>query len=58
MDYTKFLKIKNQLQKFYNFIAKEEREIIYSCKLDIPHENTEEELRRSSVITRKVTTKL
>ena len=56
MDYTKFLKIKNQLQKFYNFIAKEEREIIYSCKLDIPHENTEEELRRSSVITRKVTT--
>lgn len=34
MDYTKFLKVKNQLQKFYNFIAKEEREIIYSCKIN------------------------
>lgn len=32
-DYTKFLSVKNQLQKFYNFKAKEEREIIYATKI-------------------------
>ena len=33
MNFTKFNEIKNQLQKVYNFKAKEEREILYACKL-------------------------
>jgi hypothetical protein len=45
-DYTKFLSIKNQLQKFYNFKAKEEREIIYAVKIidDQPPIEIKEEL--------------
>lgn len=33
MELVKFLDYKKQLQKLYNFKAKEEREILYSCKL-------------------------
>lgn len=41
-DFTKFLSVKNQLQKIYNFRAKEEREIIYATKIFIDNSyNTE-----------------
>lgn len=33
LDYTNFLNCKNQLQKIYNYKAKEEREIIYGVQI-------------------------
>jgi hypothetical protein len=45
-DFTKFLSVKNQLQKFYNFRAKEEREIIYATKIFIDNSyNTESDAK-------------
>ncbi len=42
MDFTKFLSIKSQLQRLYNFKAKEEREIIYAVKIEEEHKTKDD----------------